>query len=88
MRQYRAFLKEIPKLMRRGKKNLKAPLLVVWGEKDPYVEGVSSHDFQGFASDVTFRFLKRGHWHFREEPDETNRVLNSFFEGTFHAGSF
>lgn len=82
-KQYRAFMRDIPSLVRRPVQTIDAPALVVWGEKDPFIENITADEFARYANDVTFRILPKGHWHFREDPEETNRILEGFF-GSLH----
>ena len=80
--QYSAFLRDLPQIYRRKIRPIDAPVLVVWGEKDPFINSITSDEFEGYAKNVTFRFLPKGHWHFREDPNETNQILQDFFEVT------
>lgn len=83
LKQYRAFVREVPQVLRKSRRlaerPIAAPVLVIWGARDPFIEKISASEFESIATDVTFRIVPRGHWHFRENPDETNRMLADFF---------
>lgn len=78
LKQYRAFVRDI--VNRKTTKPLEIPVLVVWGENDPFLENITANEFSPLAFNVTFRIVPRGHWHFRENPEETNLILESFFQ--------
>ncbi|MBI1861466.1 MAG: alpha/beta fold hydrolase [Deltaproteobacteria bacterium] len=79
LKQYRAFLRDMLRQARQPQRPLSAPVLVVWGERDPFFNNLSVKDFEGFADNVTVRCLPKGHWVFREEPEQVNRLLENFF---------
>lgn len=76
--QYRAFAREIPKALMQGETPLRAPVLVVWGDRDPFVSPPHAQEFARAADKTTIRILEGQHWLHRENPEEINRLMDEF----------
>jgi pimeloyl-ACP methyl ester carboxylesterase len=79
LRQYRQFVREIPRTALRQLPRLQAPLLLLWGSRDAFLLPPTKEEWETFASDVTTRILPAGHWVHREKAAEVNRLLGGFF---------
>lgn len=78
--QYRAFLREVPRTIRRGMPRVTCPVLVIWGRHDPFLVAPTLDEWEPISPDVTVRLLDAGHWVYRERADEVNRLLMEFLE--------
>ncbi len=76
--QYRAFTRELPKLLRRAPEKVRVPVLVLWGCRDAFLTPPTLDELEPYASSVTLRILDGNHWVFREMPDEVNGILDGF----------
>jgi len=85
LNQYRAFSREIPKLMRRAPEKVRAPVLVIWGCRDAFLAAPTLDELEPFAASITLRILDANHWVFREMPDEVNRILENFLPVSEHS---
>jgi len=66
---------------------LKAPLLIVWGEKDPVLPVSHALEASERLPDAVVHIMRDcGHWPHMENPEEFNRVAMDFLEnpGSFH----
>lgn len=77
--QYRAFARDLPKLLRRQPEKVAAPVLVLWGARDAFLVPPTLGELEPYCSSVTLRILDGNHWIFREFPDEVNGILEKFF---------
>ncbi|MCX6124977.1 MAG: alpha/beta hydrolase [Proteobacteria bacterium] len=80
LNQYRAFAKELPKALRARTSRLKAPLLVLFGRDDGFLEHPSLLEWNAIGLDVTIRILPGGHWIHRDNPELVNSLLLDFIE--------
>lgn len=80
LRQYRQFVREIPRTAFRRLPRLKAPVLLLWGSRDAFLLPPTAEEWDPFATDVTARILPTGHWPHRERAAEVNRLLENFLE--------
>ncbi len=79
MIQYRSFAKQL--LLRDfSSPPIQSPVMVVWGQRDPFVLPPSIDELEKEARHLTVRTLSGGHWIFRENPEQMNRLLEKFFE--------
>lgn len=88
MQQYRAFAKEIPKVLRHRPDKIKTPTLVIWGKNDAFVVPPTLDELEPYCNDVTVRILDANHWAHRERSSEVNSLIENFLKGiAFHAAS-
>lgn len=76
--QYRALLKDYLKTRSEARKKIKAPVLVVWGKNDRFLNSPKKVEFAKDADDVTVRLLPCNHWVHREQPALVNDLLEDF----------
>jgi pimeloyl-ACP methyl ester carboxylesterase len=76
--QYRAFVRDIPKVRRRRLPRLQCPVMVVWGKEDPFLVTPTVAEWEQAAADITTRILPAGHWVHRERAPEINRLIEKF----------
>ena len=59
--------------------SIEQPALVVWGERDPFLEKRLADDFDRYVPSLEKRFLPHaGHWVQQEEPEAVNDALLHF----------
>ncbi|MEI2577560.1 alpha/beta fold hydrolase [Scytonema sp. PRP1] len=64
-------------------KQLTCPLLLLWGEADPWVNARErSNKFRQYYPQLTEHFLRAGHCPHDEVPDEVNRLLGDWVLST------
>lgn len=80
LNQYRAFVRDIPKVRRSRIPRLQAPLLVIWGKEDPFLVTPDVPEWEQVAADITTRILPAGHWVHRERSVEVNRLIEKFLK--------
>lgn len=78
LNQYRAFLRDIPKNLRRAGKRLSCPVLVLWGADDTFLMAPTTDEIERDASRVTIRILKGNHWLHREQAARVNLLIQEF----------
>jgi pimeloyl-ACP methyl ester carboxylesterase len=78
--QYRAFVREAPEVFRRAHKKVQSPVLVVWGERDPFLMVPTLDEFTPYAFSPTVRIIEGRHWIHREKKDEVNQIVDRFLE--------
>jgi pimeloyl-ACP methyl ester carboxylesterase len=78
LNQYRAFVRDIPKVRTRVLPRLQAPVLVIWGKEDPFLVAPRVSEWENAAADTTTRILPAGHWVHRERDEEVNRLIEKF----------
>ena len=78
--QYRALARELWKASRERAPRVTAPVLVLWGTRDPFLLPPAEDEWAAFATDVTVRFLDGGHWLFKEKATTVNRICREFLE--------
>ena len=57
---------------------INAPVLVLWGAKDPYLLPPSEPEIGRLASRPLIRILDGGHWLQREKPEKVNSLIEDF----------
>ena len=77
--QYRAFAREIPKAFTQKLPRLRPPVLVIWGNRDPFLLPPTQDELELYAQSLTIRILEGSHWVYRESPNEVNLLLERFF---------
>lgn len=55
------------------------PLLIIWGEKDAFLNAELAQQSAGKCEQATLHYLKASHWVQHEEADKVNELLLSFF---------
>ncbi len=80
LNQYRAFARSFLKARFRRLPRLRAPLLVIWGNKDPFLETPQTAEWERVAADITSRILPAGHWVHRQCSSEVNRLVEKFLK--------
>ena len=78
--QYRAHVKNLLKAVTERVPRVKAPVLVIWGEDDPFVRPPSKREIAVSARAPKIRILKGSHWVHREQPDLINGLIDSHFD--------
>jgi len=76
--QYRAFVREVPQSVRRSHKKMQNPVLVLWGEQDPFLMAPTLDEFTPYASFPTVRIIEGSHWIHRDKKDEVNQIVDRF----------
>lgn len=79
MKLYRAFAREALTRSNSQPDKIKAPTMVVWGKRDPFLLPPTTEEIEPYAQQVTLRILEGGHWLFREKPELTNELITKFF---------
>lgn len=79
MNQYRAFLRATPSEIKRTKKRVAAPVLVIWGSDDAFLLPPSLDEMESEAENVTVRILPGNHWIHRSESVKVNQLIAEFF---------
>lgn len=80
LNQYRAFLRAIPQALREKLRPLDAPVLVLWGAQDAFLEPPQVAEFEPYAHDVRIRILEGNHWLHREKPADINELIKNFVD--------
>ena len=80
LNQYRALAKELPNALRSRASRLKAPLLVLFGRDDGFLEPPNLIEWNAIGLAVTIRILPGGHWIHRENPELVNSLIIDFIE--------
>ena len=78
LNQYRAFMRDIPRALRRSSKRLACPVLALWGASDAFVVAPRRDELEREAEDVTVRILPGNHWLHRQDHERVNRLLEEF----------
>ena len=69
-------------------KDLRAPLLAVWGEDDLIIPPLRAEDVRSVLPGSTVHVLTEcGHWPHMEKPEEFNRILTTFLSTTSPAAA-
>lgn len=81
VKQYRAFFREIPRILSQPTgKRLQAPVLVVWGSDDAFLLPPTLDEMEMEAEKVTVRILAGNHWIHRNQADRVNSLLHEFIQ--------
>lgn len=59
-------------------KKIKPPIMVIWGESDPYLSVECATKLTKFADNVKFEFLDAGHFPHIEKPKEVTKIIRRF----------
>lgn len=78
--QYRQAARAIPKILRTKEAPLTAPVLVLWGKDDAFLEIPSANEFTRLANNVTVRIIEGDHWLHYNQPDRVNDLIDKFLE--------
>lgn len=81
LNQYRAFVRDIPKALRRSAKRLTCPVLALYGADDAFVLAPRRDELEREAENVTIRILPGNHWIHRQDHVKINKLLAEFVEG-------
>lgn len=76
VRQYRALAKDL--VFAQAGVRLKAPVLILWGNKDRFLETIRRSELDDECFDASIRILRANHWPHREKPDEVNHLIAEF----------
>lgn len=75
---YREAARAVPEALRQNLPLLTAPVLVLWGNKDPFLEPPTADELNRLASDVTLRVIEGGHWLHSQKPERVNQLIDLF----------
>lgn len=76
---YRAFFRDAITHFMAPPPRQNCPVLVLWGNRDPFLVAPTWEEWQQVSDDVTFRILEGGHWLQWEKTDMVNEFLKQFF---------
>lgn len=79
LKLYRAFAREALNQEKSKPIKIKAPTLVIWGRKDPFLLPPTTQEIEPYTQQLTIRILDGGHWIFRENSELTNELIQNFF---------
>jgi pimeloyl-ACP methyl ester carboxylesterase len=72
--------------MERAPQVVRVPVLVVWGERDPYLGVELTEGLGRWAPDLRVeRIADASHWVQNDAPEKVNRLLADFFGGRAHS---
>ena len=78
--QYRQAFRAVPRLLTKALPKLKAPVLILWGKDDAFLEPPTVDEY-GYMSDaVTVRVLDGHHWLHHQHPERVNGLIEKFLE--------
>jgi len=80
LNQYRAFLREIPRLVMHPRPKLKVPTLILWGANDAFLVPPTQDEMDALAIKPTVRILKGNHWIHRELAGVVNDLITNFLD--------
>jgi pimeloyl-ACP methyl ester carboxylesterase len=80
MRAYRAMLREVPSMVSERNVPLRVPVLVIWGERDPYLDRTNLQEWSSVAVDVCLRVVDCGHWPQVDQSERCVRYVKEFLE--------
>ena len=78
LNQYRAFVRELPKLLLNPSPKLHCPLLVIWGSEDAFVLPPTLDELEPYARQIEMRILQGNHWIFRSQATKVNALVEDF----------
>jgi pimeloyl-ACP methyl ester carboxylesterase len=80
-REFFARLRRHPAaILARSITRLDAPVLVLWGAKDPYLLPPTEQEMKRLASRPQIRILEGGHWLQHERHDKVNTLIENFLK--------
>lgn len=88
LNQYRQAAKTaLTSILRRPENTKLAPVLVLWGRHDPYLEAPATEELERIADNPVIRILDGGHWIQEDEPKRVNALIAEFLGGRKCASS-
>ncbi len=73
----------------RSVRRIERPVLVIWGEHDPYLGRELAEPPRAWVPDVRVEYLPRAsHWVQQDAPARVNELLTSFLTAPAHRGSY
>jgi len=86
IKQYKAIARNLPtavtEAIRQSVPRLNTPVLIIYGNKDPFLEQPRRDEFLSESRNLTVRIVEGAHWPHRENPDVINNLLKEFFKCT------
>ena len=76
---YRQMAKEVFSL-KKARLAKETPVLVLWGNKDPFLLPPTEEELKKLAENFSIRILDGGHWLAAEIPSKINSLIESFLE--------
>lgn len=76
--QYREAARAIPDAFKQDPQLITAPVLVLWGNRDAFLNTPSQDELNRLAENATIRVLDGGHWIQSEKPERVNALIGSF----------
>ena len=61
-----------------------SPTLVIWGERDAFLDRACNDTLPRYAPDLRVRYLPASHWVQLDRPDEVNLLMLAFFHPVGH----
>lgn len=80
LRLYRGAVRAIPRALLSKPTRIHAPVLVLWGKRDPYLEVPTEAEYGNLADQVEIRVLDEGHWMHSRKPERVNPLIARFVE--------
>jgi len=79
---YRALLRGLRRIRRRGIVPIEIPTLVIWGEVDAALGKELSYGTENYVSHLTLRYLPNvSHWVQQEAPETVNAMIEAWLLG-------
>jgi pimeloyl-ACP methyl ester carboxylesterase len=78
--QYRAHVRSLPFELNDRMPIIQKPVLIIWGESDPFLIIPSKNEIAAYARNAQIRILPGSHWIHREKPDQVNQLIEEFVE--------
>ncbi|MEW6056788.1 MAG: alpha/beta fold hydrolase [Bdellovibrionota bacterium] len=76
--QYREGFKTLVRIYPAKPAKIEAPVLVLAGSRDPFLELPKADELKPLASQVTIRVLEGGHWIHESMPKKVNQLIEGF----------
>ena len=77
LEHYRQGIRDLPRALKKGEK-ISAPTLVLWGEKDAFLEVPTVAELREVAVSPVIRILPGNHWIQHEMPEKVNHLISDF----------
>jgi epoxide hydrolase 4 len=79
---YRALLRGLERIRRRGMRRIDMPTLMIWGEVDAALGKELTYGTDEYVSDLTLRYLPQvSHWVQQEAPETVNGMIEAWLQG-------
>jgi len=79
---YRALIRGLRRLRRRGTPRIETPTLMIWGEVDAALGKELTFGTERYVSDLTLRYLPQvSHWVQQEAPEVVNGMIEAWLLG-------